>query len=278
MSDYRTLLFDVDAGIATITLNRPEVRNAFGDGMGHELSDAYRRCDEDDDVRAVVLTGTPPAFCAGADLAEGGATFRKRDDATFSAAALPVRAWDVRKPVIAAVNGHAIGVGFTMVLQCDIRIFAADAKYGIVQVRRGVMGDGYSHWTLPRIAGMGGAAEVLLTGRTFNGQEMRELGVGTRVLANDEVLPAALEVARDIAVNTAPNSVAASKALLWATWDEDAARVERLETALHHVLMAHPDAREGVMAFLDKRDPDWAGRVSTDFPTDWQDDAGPHDI
>ena len=263
--DYRTLLFDVSDGVATITLNRPQARNAFGEGMGDELSAAYRRCDADDEVRAVVLTGTPPAFCAGADLSGGGDTFRKRDDSTFSAAALATRAWDVRKPVIAAVNGHAIGIGFTITLQCDIRIFAADAKYGIVQARRGVMGDGYSHWTLPRIAGMSGAAEILLTGRMFDGHEAKDLGVCSRVLPNDEVLPAALELARDIAVSTAPLSVAASKQLLWATWDRDAADVERLETEYHHVLMSHPDAREGVVAFLERRDPAWTGRVSAEW-------------
>jgi enoyl-CoA hydratase/carnithine racemase len=213
-----SVLYDVRDGVATITLNRPEVRNAFGAGMGDELSDAYQRSDRDDEVRVVVLTGTPPAFCAGADLSSGADTFNKRDEETFSAAALAVRAWDVRKPVIAAVNGHAIGVGFTITLQCDIRFFAADAKYGIVQVRRGVMGDGYSHWTLPRIAGMAGAAEILLSGRMFDGNEAKELGVCTRVLANDDVLPAALDLARDIAVNTAPLSVAFSKRVLWGSW------------------------------------------------------------
>ena len=192
--------------------------------MGEELSEAYRRCDADDAVRAVVLTGTPPAFCAGADLSSGAATFAKRDEETFSAAALDVRAWDVRKPVIAAVNGHAIGVGFTITLQCDIRYFAADAKYGIVQVRRGVMGDGYSHWTLPRITGMAAAADILLTGRMFDGHEAKELGVCTRVLPNEEVFPAALELAHDIAVNTAPLSVAFTKRLLWESWDRSPGR------------------------------------------------------
>ena len=266
MSEYQTLLFDVTDGVATITLNRPEVRNAFGGNMGGELSDAYQRCDVDDDIRAVVLTGTPPAFCAGADLSSGGDTFRKRDEGGFSAAAVPVRAWDVRKPVIAAVNGHAIGIGFTITLQCDIRIFAADAKYGIVQARRGVMGDGYSHWTLPRIAGFSGAAEILLTGRTFDGHEAKDLGVCSRVLPNDEVLPAALELARDIADNAAPLSVAYSKRLLWATWNLDAAGVERVETSMHHHLMAHPDAKEGPLAFLERRPPKWSGTLGDDWP------------
>lgn len=256
-----TVLVDVADGVATVTLHRPEVRNAFGAGMGEALADAYRRCDADDDVRAVVLTGTPPAFCAGADLSSGGATFDKRDEAGFSAGAVAMPAWDVRKPVIAAVNGHAIGVGFTLTLQCDIRIFAAEAKYGIVQVRRGVMGDGFSHWTLPRIAGMSGAAELLLTGRTVDGHEARALGVCSRVLPHDQVLPAALALARDIAVNTAPLSVALSKSLLWDSWALTAAEVEARETAAHHRLMGSPDAREGVLAFLERRTPNWQGRA-----------------
>ena len=260
---YDTLLFDVDNGVATITLNRPDVRNAFGNNMGGELADAYTRCDKDEAIRAVVLTGTPPAFCAGADMSSREGTFEMRNAETFSAAAVAVPAWEVRKPVIAAVNGHAIGVGFTITLQCDIRIFAADAKYGIVQVRRGVMGDGYSHWTLPRIAGMSGAAEILLSGRMFDGQEAKELGVCSRVLPNDEVLPAALELAHDMATNTAPLSVAYSKQLLWDSWGLDPAGVERRETEAHHVLMTHPDAKEGPLAFLERRPPDWQGRLPT---------------
>ena len=263
---YRTIRFEVEDGVALITLDRPEVRNAFGDGMGEELADAFRRSDADDGVRAVVLTGTPPAFCAGADLSAGGDTFAPRDGTGFSAGAVPMPPWQVRKLVIAAVNGHAIGLGLTLALQCDMRIMAADARYGIVQVRRGVMGDAYSHWTLPRIVGQSAAAEILLTGRTFDGQEMRELGVCRQVLANDEVLPTALELAGDVAANTAPLAVAASKQLLWDTWGRNRAEVEELETWLHHRLMAHPDAREGVLAFLERRPADWRGSVSTESP------------
>jgi len=259
-----TVLLDVDDGVATVTLHRPEVRNAFGAGMGEALSAAYQRCDTDDAIRVVVLTGTPPAFCAGADLSAGGATFAKREESAFSASAVAMPAWAVRKPVLAAVNGPAIGIGFTLTLQCDIRIFAADAKYGIVQVRRGVMGDGYSHWTLPRIAGLSAAAEILLTGRTFDGNEAKELGVCSRVLPNDDVLPAALALAHDVATNTAPLSVAYSKQLLWDSSMLTRAEVEARETADHHVLMAHPDAREGVEAFLERRAPRWTGRVAGD--------------
>ncbi len=257
-----TVLFETDGGVATITLNRPERRNAFGAGMGRELSRAYRRCVEDDEVRAVVLTGAPPAFCAGADLSDGGDTFRVRDEDSFSAAAVETRAWDVPKPVIAAVNGHAIGIGFTLTLQCDLRFFAAEARYGIVQPRLGVMGDGYSHWTLPRLTGSAVAAEILLTGRSFDGHEARAMGICSRVLPNDEVLPTAREVAEDIAVNTAPLSVALSKRLLWDSWMLTPDQVEQRETEAHHQLMAHPDAREGVLAHLGHRPPRWQGRCS----------------
>lgn len=260
-----SVLFDVDGGVATVTLHRPEVRNAYGGPMSRELAEALDRCDADDDIRAVVLTGTPPAFCAGADMSAGGTTFDAQDERTFSASGLPRPVWEIRKPVIAAVNGHAIGIGLTLALQCDIRFFAADAKYGVVQVRRGVMGDGYSHWTLPRTVGMSAAAEILLSGRTFDGQEARQLGVCSRVLPNDEVLDASLELARDIAVHAAPLSTAYSKRLLWDSWDLTAADVERRETEDHHKLMGSADASEGVMAFLERRDPVWSGRVSRDL-------------
>ena len=263
---YESITYDAPGGVATVTLHRPEVRNAFNGQMGDELSDAFRRADADDSVRAVVLTGAPPAFCSGADLQDGADTFRPRDAGGFSAGALAFRPWDVRKPVIAAVNGHAVGIGFTLTLQCDIRLFATDAKYGIVQVRRGVMGDAYSHWTLPRIVGQSRAAEILLAGRLFDGARAMELGLCSQVLPNDEVLPAALEFARDIAQHTAPRSVAASKALLWETWQLDRDEVERRETALHHDLMAHPDAREGVVAYLERRPPRWTGTLDDGFP------------
>jgi enoyl-CoA hydratase/carnithine racemase len=263
---YEDLTVDVDRGVALITLNRPERRNAYSPGMGASLGAAYRACDTDDDVRAVVLTGAPPAFCAGADLSHGADVFARPSAETFSAAAVDPPAWMVRKPVIAAVNGHAIGLGLTLALQCDLRYFAADAKYGVVQVRRGVLPDAYSHWTLPRLAGLASAAEVLLTGRMFDGREARELGIASRCLPNDEVLPHALSVARDIAVNVAPLSAALSKRLLWRSMDLSPEEVGRLETEYHHVVMGRPDASEGVMAFLERRAPEWEARVARDWP------------
>jgi enoyl-CoA hydratase/carnithine racemase len=227
--------------------------------MRDELADAYRACDGDDEVRVIVLTGTPPAFCAGADLGAGEQTFAEPGP-DFSAAGVGVPAWTLSKPVIAAVNGHAIGLGLTLALQCDIRIFAADARYGVVQVRRGVVGDAYSHWILPRLVGIANAAEILLTGTTFDGHRAVQLGLGSRVLDAADVLPAALEIAHDIAQNTAPMSVAASKRLLWDSFDLSRDAVGARETDIHRHVMGHGDAKEGVRAHLERRPPRWSGR------------------
>jgi enoyl-CoA hydratase/carnithine racemase len=170
-----------------------------------------------------------------------------------------VPAWSLSKPVIAAVNGHALGLGLTLTLQCDIRFFAADARYGVVQVRRGVVGDAYSHWVLPRLVGIANAAEILLTGAVFDGQRAVELGLGSRVLDAGDVLPAALQLAHDIAENTAPMSVAASKRLLWDSFDLDREAVGARETDIHLHVMGHEDAREGVRAHLQGRPPRWTG-------------------
>ena len=258
LPSYRTLLVDVERGVATITLNRPAQRNAVGDGMREELADAYLWCEQAQAVRVVVLTGTPPAFCAGADLTAGDRTFTEPGP-MFSAAGIDVPAWSVSKPVIAAVNGHAIGLGLTLALQCDIRFFAADAKYGVVQVRRGMIGDAYSHWVLPRLVGLSNAAEILLSGATFDGNRAVMLGLGSRVLDADDVLSTALELARDIAENAAPASVAASKRLLWDSFDLDRAAVGARETEIHLDLMRLEDAKEGVRAFLERRPPVWTG-------------------
>jgi enoyl-CoA hydratase/carnithine racemase len=263
---YEDILFEVANGVAVITLHRPDHRNAFTGRMGQELGDAYHRCDTDDSVRAVVLTGTPPAFCAGADLSAGADTFDRRDEASFSASPVSPPAWEVRKPVIAAANGHAIGIGLTLALQCDLRIMAADAKYGVVQVRLGVIPDACAHWTLPRIVGTARAAEVLLTGRTFDGRRAVELGIANQCLPNDEVMPAAVELAREIATNTAPLSVAISKRILWQALDSAPDEVEHLETELHRHVMGRPDAREGVLAFVEKRLPRWTQSVTDDWP------------
>lgn len=267
MSDAHATVAITDR-IAVVTLNRPEVLNAFSTQMGHELDEIYRACDADDEVRVVVLTGAGRAFCAGADLARGGDTFGAQDPREFRSDPFDFHAWEVRKPVIAAINGHAVGLGLTLALQTDIRLIAEDAKCGIVQNRRGVLPDLRSHWTLTRAIGHARAAEILLTGRMFTGREMADLGVASRALPADAVLPKALDVARDIAVNTAPVSVAASKRILWMDPPPSSAEFDRLEREVHLHLMGKADAREGALAFLEKRDPDWLLTVNNDWPAD----------
>lgn len=267
MTDYTDIRYEVDDRVALITLNRPDVLNAFSGQMGRELDDALRRCDADEAVRVVVLTGAGRAFCAGADFSGGPAVFGAPSDlGTFSADPLRVHPWDVRKPVIAAINGHAVGLGMTIPLQCDLRIIARTAKCGIVQNRRGVMPDAHSHWTLPRIVGHARAAEILLTGKMFSGEDAERWGLASEALDADEVLPRALEIARDIAVNVAPVSAGISKRLLWRDPPATRAEVLQLETDLHVHVMGAPDAREGVMAFLERRDPQWSMTLEADWP------------
>ena len=264
------LLFEVDPdGVALITLNRPEVMNACSGELLHALAEAYRRCDEDDDIRAVVVTGAGRTFCAGADMTNAEKTFDVSDSGgfdDFSAAGCDVPAFSTRKLVVAAVNGHAIGLGMTLAMQCDIRVFAEEGKYGIVQVRRGVMGDAYSHWTMVRLVGLAKAAEIMLTGRTFQGDELERLGVANRIVPSADVLATAMEIARDTAIHAAPLSIAVSKRLLWESTELSAAQVEHKETELHKVVMTAPDAIEGPVSHVQRRAPEWKGRVARDWP------------
>ena len=265
MSD---LTVDVDAGVAVLTLNRPERLNAYTAEMGALLSRAYQDCDDDDDVRVIVVTGAGRAFCAGADFSGGASPFdAPAEDGTFSASPITPAAFELRKPVIAAVNGHAIGIGLTIALQADMRIVADDAKYAVVQVRRGVIPDCMSHWTLARLTNLGVAADLLLTGRTFGGDEAVALGVANRALPAGQVLDHAVAVARDIAVNVAPMSAALSKRLLWdsAINNYTPRQVASLETLLHQRVMGTADAGEGVAAFLDRRPPLFTSRLSRDW-------------
>jgi enoyl-CoA hydratase/carnithine racemase len=274
--DEPHVLMTVTDGVAVLTLNRPDKLNAFTGRMGDELGAAYRACDEDDAVRAVVVTGAGRGFCAGADLGAAGETFaapKDQAEATtakrpFTSSPVAPRAWEVRKPVIAAINGPALGIGLSLTMQCDLRYVAADATLGFVHVRMGVLPDAHAHWTVPRAVGFAVAQDLLLTGRRFKGSEAAELGLVHRALPADEVLSAALGTAHDIAANAAPLSVAASKRLLWSTPALDADECDRLETAWHEVLMGRADAREGPTAFLERRPPQWTLSPTDDWPAE----------
>ena len=285
---FEDLRVEVDGPVAILTLDRADQLNAFSGAMGRSLTAALRAADADDKqrsltaalraadaddaVRVVVLTGAGRAFCAGADFSGGSGVFGAPTKDTFSSDPLDdFHPWDVRKPVIAAINGHAVGLGLTMTLQCDIRIVAADAKLGIVQTRRGILPDLHSHWTLPRIVGHARATELLLTGRMFRGHDALEWGLATEALPAEQVLPRALELAHEIASHTAPISVGASKRLLW-MHAPPPERVNELERDIHLHLMGTADSREGVMAYMEKRDPQWSLTMSEDWPA-WLDDT-----
>lgn len=250
---------DVAAAVAVLTLHRPAQQNAFTPTMAAELSAALHRCDTEDAIRAVVITGTPPAFCAGMDLSSGGGA---------AGAATDPPPWRIRKPVIAAVNGHAVGAGLALALQCDLRYMADDAVYGLNQVRRAAIADGYAHWALPRLVGMANAADIMLTGRTFDGAEAQAMGLANSCLPPGEVLPTALAVARDIASGPAPLPMALSKRLLWEGLDMGPDVVGRLERQLTGYLAESADGREGLAALRDRRQPSWTGSVSAEWPAE----------
>jgi enoyl-CoA hydratase/carnithine racemase len=269
---YRHILFAVEGGVATITLNRPERSNAFTFGLGAELERAYAHCDEEDDIRAVILTGAGKAFCVGADMVGGEKTFDDVDGARRAAepksGGRRLAAWQVRKPVVAAIHGHAVGVGLTLALQCDLRFVARDAKLAFSFVRRGIIPELGSHAILPRVIGFSRAADLLLSGRTFRGEEAAALGLASEAMATEEVVPRARDWARDIAVSAAPASVAIAKRLLWEGVTETPRETMAKEKQLLAWVGKQPDAAEGVRSFLERRSPQWKLRASTDLP-DW---------
>ncbi len=256
------LLTNIADGVATLTLHGPATRNAFTAEVGRQLGAAYRRLDDDSAVRVIVLTGTAPAFCSGAQISAGAQTFAAPNNADFSASPVRPAAFELSTPVIAAVNGHAIGIGMTLALHADIRILAEEGRYAIPQVRFGVAPDAMAHWTLPRLVGTAVAAELLLTGATFSARRALETGLANRCLPAEQVLVAAVEMARDIATNVAPQSAARTKRLLWDAQmtGMSLAEVAARETSDHLRLMGSPDAAEGPRAMIERRAPRWSGR------------------
>lgn len=270
MSDYQTLLIDVSGKVATIWLNRPEHRNSFSADMTRELHEAFARFEADDDVRAIVVTGAGKYFSAGADLGRrGGSTFSRSADEESAEQRLRAERAEpqrMRTPVIAALNGSAVGMGITLPVSWDIRFAAAEAKYGFVFTRRGLVPEAGSSWMLPRLVGVSRAMELLLSGRIFSGAEGAEMGLFSRALPADEVLPAAQEFARDLAANTSAMSVAATKALVYNGLDQDREESHALEHQVFRWSGNQADAREGVTAFLEKRAPQWPLSKSKDYP------------
>ncbi len=269
---YEQITVSVAERVATITLNRPERLNAYTPQMRRELSHAFATLDVDDQVRAIVVTGAGRAFCAGADVSSGERAFDRSDDPSYleslaAERARSLRPWELTKPIIAAINGPAVGAGVTITLQWDIRIAAETARLGFVFVRRGLSPEALSTWILPRLVGCSRAAELLLTGRMLSAREALAYGLVSEVVPDDELLPRAQAIAREIAEHTAPVAVAVTKRLLWRQLREtDLHAAEQIEQQVFTWCGAQPDAREGVRAFLEKRPPRWQMRTSTDMP------------
>jgi enoyl-CoA hydratase/carnithine racemase len=262
---YETLLLDHDRGVTVVTLNRPEQLNAFNGEMTADLVAAITALDADDDTRVIVITGAGRAFSAGADVS--GSTPPGTGDGrarTASAGPPPLKPWTLRTPIVAAINGAAVGMGLTYPLMWDIRIAAEDAKLGLVFTRRGLVPEGNASWLLSRLIGASRALELLLSGRILLGSEAADIGLVTRAVPRSDVLDTALDLAVDIAQNASPNAVAVTKRLFYnylESGDRWAARVEELE--YFDWARRQPDAVEGVKSFLEKRTPDWTG-VSRD--------------
>jgi enoyl-CoA hydratase/carnithine racemase len=272
---FTQIRYDVTDGVCTVTLNRPEKLNAITGTMLDELVAAFDAADADDAVRAVVVTGAGRAFCAGADLSAGGKTFdraaRSRDEGPGEhrdgGGLVTLRIYDLKKPVIAAINGPAVGFGITMTLPMDVRIASTAARIGFVFARRGVVPEACSTWFLPRLVGMSRAAEWVYTGRVFPAEEAKDGGLVTRVVEPDRLLPAARELALEIARNTSAISVALARQLMWRMLGADhPMEAHRLDSRCMDWTGRSADAHEGVAAFLEKRPARFTLRPSADMP------------
>lgn len=263
------LLFDISGGVALITLNRPEAFNAMSSAIIDGIGEAYRYCDENDAVRVVVLTGAGNVFCTGADMSGGGDTFdSEAQTVEVNSCPLSMQAWDVRKPVIAACNGHAVGAGLGLAVQADMRVFASEGKYGFLQSRRGVVTDFAMEYVLPRLVGFERAFELLVRAPRLSGEEAVAWGLAGRSVPGEQVLDTAMEIAQEIATHCAPMPVGMHKHLLWRGLDMSLGDLAALESRALNYTMTQADAIEGGMAYVERRDPDWRGSIKEDWP-DW---------
>jgi len=273
--EYETIRYEVTERVLTITLHRPEQLNAFTARMCYELLDAFERADADDDVRAVIVTGAGRAFCAGADLSSGGDTFNAgaKGAATTlethrdGGGLVSLRIFESRKPVIAAINGPAVGVGITMTLPMDIRIASSAARIGFVFARRGLVPEACSSWFLPRIVGISKAAEWVYTGRVFGADEALGAGLVSQVVPPEQLVPAARALAREIADNTSSVAVTLARQLLWRMLGADhPMEAHKIDSRCIFWMGSSADAYEGVTAFLQKRPAQFPLKPSSDLP------------
>jgi len=286
---YNTILYDVEDGVLTLTLNRPEKMNAFTGEMMVEMIDAFDRADADDNVRAIIVTGADRAFCAGADLSQGAKTFdyEARDDRPDKAGSamkngeidwsdekvrdgggrLTLRIFESIKPVIGAINGAAVGVGVTMQLPMDIRIASTKARFGFVFARRGIIPEACSSYFLPRVVGISKALEWCYSGRVFDAQEALDGGLVRSLHEPEDLLPEAQRIAREIADNTASVSVSLTRQMMWRMLGADhPMEAHKVDSRGIAQLGVSPDVKEGVESFLEKRPPEFRMKPSADMP------------
>ena len=280
--NFNEIQYSVDGPVATITLHRPDKMNAFTNTMLKEIIAAFDLSDADDSVRAVIVTGSGKAFCAGADLSGGGETFAKGGSDVSARSGVvrdggglvTLRIFESKKPVIGAINGAAVGVGVTMTLPMDIRLASEHAKFGFVFAKRGIVPEAASSWFLPRIVGISQAAEWCYTGRILTAQEALDGRLVRSVHAADDLLPAARAIAMEIASGTAPVSVALTRQMLWRMLGADhPMEAHRVDSRAINSRGASDDAREGVLSFLEKRPAEFPVKVSDGLPDvfpDWE--------
>ena len=269
---YETLLTERDGGVLTVTLNRPERLNAFTQQMMEDWLDLLDEIDADDAVRAVIVTGAGRGFCAGADLGSGGGTFddsarETPEEHRDGGGRVTLRLFDCKKPLIAAINGPAVGVGITMTLPMDVRIASDQAKMGFVFARRGIVPEACSSWFLPRVVGISQAMRWVATGRVFPAEEALAGGLVSEVVPHEALLPTARALAEEIAGSTSAVSVALSRQLLWKMLGADhPMEAHKLDSQAIYAMGRSPDAYEGVQSFLEKRPPKFTMRPSEDMP------------
>jgi enoyl-CoA hydratase/carnithine racemase len=271
--DFNTIIYEIEERIATVTLNRPDRLNAWTVEMKNELIEAFDMADKDDEVRVIIVTGAGRGFCAGADL--GGGTGSPGREAEPSSGGVPrdtagqftLKVFENTKPVIAAINGPAVGVGTTMVLPMDIRIASDQARMGLVFNRRGMVPEGACTWFLPRLVGIAQASEWIMSGRVFSAQEALNGGLVSRIVSPEELIPTVRELAMEIIENTSAVSVALSRQMLWRLQGADhPMEAHIVESQALFYMMQSKDLQEGIMSFLQKRPPEFSMKPSEDMP------------